>query len=166
MEQLLEFLKEHENTLFVIFSILAIFMGIGVIIWRNNETKTPLYLKKIIIPPIMMSTGALMFVFPYFRLAETQILEAIGVGLVFSTLLLFTTKYERKGEELFVKPSKLFPIILVGLLVIRTAMKQVMSVNTTPGEIGGMFFLLAFTMIVIWRSSMLINYMKFKKSRQ
>ncbi|CAD2076410.1 CcdC family protein [Phocicoccus pinnipedialis] len=166
MNEFLSFLKEQEDTLFIILSIGAIFMGIGVIIWRNKETKTPLYLKKIIIPPIMMSTGALMFVFPYFRLDGAMIIESIVVGAIFSLLLLITTKYEARGDELFVKPSKLFPVILIGLLIIRTVMKQVLSVNTTPGEIGGMFFLLAFTMIVIWRISMLRHYLKFKKSRQ
>lgn len=59
MEEIISFLKAHEDTLFILFSIAAIFMGIGVIFWRNKETKTPLYLKKIIIPPTMMSTGAL-----------------------------------------------------------------------------------------------------------
>lgn len=166
MEEIISFLKAHEDTLFIIFSIAAIFMGIGVIFWRNKETKTPLYLKKIIIPPIMMSTGALMFVFPYFRLGGSEIIESVLVGAVFSILLLVTTKYESRGDDLYVKPSKLFPVILVGLLIIRTVMKQILSVNTTPGEIGGMFFLLAFTMIVIWRSSMLNKYLKFKKSRQ
>ena len=103
-----------------------------------------------------------MFVFPYFRLDGQLILEAVIVGAIFSLALLFTTKYEVRDDELYVKPSKLFPVILVGLLIIRTFMKTVLSQDISPGEIGGMFFLLAFTMIVIWRTSMVIHYLKFK----
>lgn len=162
MNHLLDLLKTYENEIFIIASIGAIIMGILVIFWRNQETKSPLYLKKIIIPPIMMSTGALMFVFPYFRLDGELILEAVIVGAIFSLALLFTTKYEVRDDELYVKPSKLFPVILVGLLIIRTFMKTILSQDISPGEIGGMFFLLAFTMIVIWRTSMVIHYLKFK----
>lgn len=165
MNELFALLKEYEDTLFIIASIGAIIMGLLVILWRNNETKTPLHLKKIIIPPIMMSTGALMFLFPYFRLDNYLILEAVVVGIVFSFALLLTTKYEVKDDELYVKASKLFPIILVGLLIIRTFMKTILSQEITPGEIGGMFFLLAFTMIVIWRTSMVLHYLQFKKKQ-
>lgn len=165
MNELFALLKEYEDTLFIIASIGAIIMGLLVILWRNNETKTPLHLKKIIIPPIMMSTGALMFLFPYFRLDNLLILEAVVVGIVFSFALLLTTKYEVKDDELYVKASKLFPVILVGLLIIRTFMKTILSQEITPGEIGGMFFLLAFTMIVIWRTSMVLHYLQFKKKQ-
>lgn len=165
MNELFALLKEYEDTLFIFASIGAIIMGLLVILWRNNETKTPLHLKKIIIPPIMMSTGALMFLFPYFRLDNHLILEAVVVGIIFSFALLFTTKYEVKDDELYVKASKLFPVILVGLLIIRTFMKTILSQEITPGEIGGMFFLLAFTMIVIWRTSMVLHYLQFKKKQ-
>ncbi|OFO51805.1 CcdC family protein [Nosocomiicoccus sp. HMSC059G07] len=165
MNELFALLKEYEDTLFIFASIGAIIMGLLVILWRNNETKTPLHLKKIIIPPIMMSTGALMFLFPYFRLDNHLILEAVIVGIIFSFALLLTTKYEVKDDELYVKASKLFPVILVGLLIIRTFMKTILSQEITPGEIGGMFFLLAFTMIVIWRTSMVLHYLQFKKKQ-
>lgn len=154
-----------EMLLFTLASIMAVFMGIGVIFVRQKASKSPLSVKKILIPPVMMSTGALMFVFPYFRLSATEILEALIIGLIFSVLLVITTKYEQKDDQLFVKPSKWFIGILLALLIIRTSLKSILSMTISPGEIGGMFFLLAFVMIVIWRLSMFIKFKQFKKQQ-
>lgn len=154
-----------EMLLFTLASIMAVFMGIGVIFVRQKASKSPLSVKKILIPPVMMSTGALMFVFPYFRLSATEILEALIIGLIFSVLLVVTTKYEQKDDQLFVKPSKWFIGILLALLIIRTSLKSILSMTISPGEIGGMFFLLAFVMIVIWRLSMFIKFKEFKKQQ-
>ena len=60
------------------------------------------------------------------------------------------------------KRSKAFPIILISLLIIRTIIKIFISSSIDPGEIGGMFFLLAFSMIVPWRLAMLYKYKMLK----
>ncbi|SOC38157.1 membrane protein CcdC involved in cytochrome C biogenesis [Salinicoccus kekensis] len=156
---------DWEMLLFTLASIMAVFMGIGVIFVRQRASARPLSLKKIVIPPVMMSTGALMYVFPYFRLSGVEILEALIIGLAFSLLLVFTTRYEEKDDELYVKPSKWFIGILFGLLILRLGLKSILSLSISPGEIGGMFFLLAFIMIVVWRLSMLVKYRNFKKQQ-
>src|SRR5690625_89657 len=115
---------EMEMLLVTLASIMAVFMGIGVIFVRQKASESPLTVKKILIPPVMMSTGALMFVFPYFRLTTTEILEAFIIGLIFSVLLVITTKYEQKDDQLYVKPSKWFIGILLALLIIRTSLKS------------------------------------------
>lgn len=162
---MIEFLESIEELLFLIASIGAVIMGIVVIFVRKHASKTPLTLKKIIIPPVMMSTGALMYIFPYFRLSWIHIAETIVIGAIFSVVLIFTTKYEVKNSELYVRQTKAFPVILMGLLLARIALKYIFSLNTTPGEIGGMFFLLAFVMIGIWRLSMFIKHNDFKKQQ-
>src|SRR5699024_2784761 len=81
---MIEFLESIEEELFLIASIGAVVMGIAVIFVRKHASKTPLTLKKIVIPPIMMSTGALMYIFPYFSLSWVHIAE-IGVDVFFST---------------------------------------------------------------------------------
>ena len=106
-----------------------------------------------------------MYIFPYFRLSWTHIAETVLIGAVFSVVLIITTKYEVKNSELYVRQTKAFPIILMGLLLARIALKYIFSLTTTPGEIGGMFFLLAFVMIGIWRLSMLIKHNEFKKQQ-
>lgn len=156
---------DWEMLLFTLASIMAVFMGIGVIFVRQRASARPLSLKKIVIPPVMMSTGALMYVFPYFRLSGVEILEALIIGLAFSLLLVLTTRYEEKDDELYVKPSKWFIGILFGLLILRLGLKSILSLSISPGEIGGMFFLLAFIMIVVWRLSMLVKYRNFKKQQ-
>ncbi|GAA3717564.1 cytochrome c biogenesis protein CcdC [Salinicoccus jeotgali] len=154
-----------ESILFTAASIMAVIMGIGAIIVRQRAAKRPLTLRKIIIPPVMMSTGALMYVFPYFRLSSSEILEAVAMGLIFSVLLVITTRYEQKDGALYVRQSKLFPVILAGLLVLRIILKTILSMSISPGEIGGMFFLLAFVMIIIWRLSMLMKLKQYEKQQ-
>lgn len=139
-------------------------MGAIVIVIRMKAQKFPVNEKKIILPPFFMATGALMYVVPYFRLTGTEILESLILGVLFSTVLIWTSRFEVKGSEIYMKRSKAFPIILISLLVIRTVLKIFISNEIDPGEIAGMFFLLAFCMIVPWRLAMYYQYKKVKKS--
>lgn len=151
--------------LYLVFSIVfAFLMGIGVIIVRMKAQQFPVNEKKIILPPFFMATGALMYVVPYFRLTGTEILECIIMGLLFSTILIWTSKFETQGSEIYMKRSKAFPIILIALLLIRTVIKIFISNQIDPGEIAGMFFLLAFCMIVPWRIAMLYKFKKVKSN--
>ena len=151
--------------LYLVFSIVVAFlMGIGVIVVRMKAQQYPVNEKKIILPPFFMATGALMYVVPYFRLTGMEIIECIVLGVLFSTILIWTSRFETSGSEVYMKRSKAFPIILISLLLIRTIMKIFISNKIEPGEIGGMFFLLAFCMIVPWRLAMLYQYKKVKKT--
>ena len=150
---------------YLIFSIVfAFLMGAVVIVIRMKAQKFPVNEKKIILPPFFMATGALMYVIPYFRLTGIEILESFVLGVLFSTVLIWTSRFEVKGSEIYMKRSKAFPIILISLLVIRTVIKIFISNEIDPGEIAGMFFLLAFCMIVPWRLAMYYKYKKVKKS--
>ncbi|GGB06422.1 cytochrome c biogenesis protein CcdC [Macrococcus hajekii] len=150
--------------MYVIFSmIVAVCMGLIVIVVRMKAQKYPTNVKKIILPPVFMSTGALMYVVPYFRLTPMEILEAVIVGMFFSLFLIYTSNFEVNAGKIYMKRSKLFPVILITLLVIRSVMKYFLSSTIHPGELAGMFFLLAFSMIVPWRIAM---YLKYKKIEQ
>ncbi|PHK49149.1 CcdC family protein [Staphylococcus edaphicus] len=151
--------------LYLVFSIVfAFLMGIGVIIIRMKAQQFPVNEKKIILPPFFMATGALMYVVPYFRLTGTEILECIVMGIIFSSILIWTSRFETHGSEIYMKRSKAFPIILISLLLIRTVIKIFISNQIDPGEIAGMFFLLAFCMIVPWRLAMLYKFKKVKST--
>lgn len=150
--------------LYLIFSIaFAFLLGIAVIIIRMKAQKFPVNEKKIILPPFFMATGALMYVVPYFRLTGMEILESIILGVIFSSVLIWTSKFEVQGSEIYMKRSKAFPIILISLLVIRTVIKIFVSNTIDPGQLAGMFFLLAFSMIVPWRLAMLYRFKKLQK---
>jgi len=143
-------------------SIIAILMGVFVIFVRMKASKKPATVKKIILPPIFMSTGALMYVFPQFRITPLEIAEALLVGFIFSFFLIKTSSFEIRGQEIYLKRSKAFPFILIGLLLARIALKSYLSTTIDFGELSGMFWMLAFGMIVPWRIAMYLNYKKLK----
>ncbi len=145
-------------------SVIAVCMAVGVMFLRFKAAKKPITKKKIILPPIFMSTGAMMYFLPDFRLTSLEIVEAISIGIIFSIFLIKTTKFEIKGEHIFMKPSKAFIFILVGLLAVRVALKSYLSQSIDLAELSGMFFLLAFAMIVSWRIAMYRSFTKLKKT--
>lgn len=139
-------------------SIVAVLMGIGVMFVRFKAAKKPASLKKIILPPIFMSTGALMYVVPEFRITPAEMAESIAVGLFFSIFLIKTSKFEVRGNEIYLQRSKAFAGILLGLLIVRIAFKTYLSQTIDFGQLSGMFFLLAFSMIISWRVAMYRSY--------
>lgn len=149
---------------FLVFSILvAFFMSAVVIFIRVKAQKYPVNTKKIMLPPLFMATGALMYVVPYFRLTGLEILESVIVGFIFSSILIFTSHFEVKDQQIYLKKSKAFPIILVSLLIMRTILKVYIGNSVHPGELAGMFFLLAFSMLLPWRVAMLLRYRSIKR---
>ena len=148
----------------LITSVGAIFMAVFVMFVRLRSQKKPVNERKIIIPPIAMSTGALMFIFEEFRVAPIQIIEASALGIVFSLVLISTSKFEVRDQDIYMKRSKAFVFILVGLLIIRIILKLIFSNSLDVGELGGMFFILAWSMIIPWRLAMLVQFKKLKKA--
>ncbi|MGM0827328.1 MAG: CcdC family protein [Bacillota bacterium] len=147
-------------------SIVAICMGFMVIFIRMKAQKKPVSSKKIILPPLFMSTGALMFLFPVFRVTLGEFLEAITVGMIFSILLIKTSKFEIRDNDIYLKRSKAFAFILIGLLLIRILAKSILSASIDYGELSGMFWILAFGMIVPWRITMYLQYRKLYQEQQ
>ncbi|MEH7237339.1 CcdC family protein [Bacillus sp. JJ1562] len=135
-------------------------MAIFVTFLRTKSSQKPASVKKIILPPVFMSTGALMFVHPMFRVTPIEILEAVVIGMLFSILLIKTSSFEIKENEIYLKRSKAFIYILVGLLVVRIVLKSVLSTAIDFGALSGMFWILAFAMIVPWRIAMYVKYKK------
>jgi membrane protein CcdC involved in cytochrome C biogenesis len=135
-------------------------MGFVVIFIRMKAQKKPVTARKIILPPLFMSTGALMFFIPMFRVTFAEIVEALIVGMIFSILLIKTSRFEVRDKDIYLKRSKAFGFILIGLLLVRIAAKLVLSSSIDYGELSGMFWILAFGMIVPWRVAMYLQYRK------
>ncbi|MEC1262670.1 DUF1453 family protein [Bacillus swezeyi] len=144
----------------VVSSILAVVMAVIVMAVRIKSSEKPATAKKIILPPIFMSTGALMFLFPMFRVTGAEFLEAITVGMIFSIFLIKTSKFEIKDDKIYIKRSKSFVFILIALLIIRIVMKSILSTTIDYGALSGMFWILAFGMIVPWRIAMYLSFRK------
>ncbi|WP_438319095.1 CcdC family protein [Sporosarcina sp. FA9] len=159
------FTKIPHTYLIIGSTVLALFMGTLALIVRSKAANRPVTIKKIILPPLFMSTGAFMFIFKEFRVPPVQILEAVVVGMLFSLILIKTTSFEFRNDDIFMKRSKAFVFILLGLLIIRLIGKLVLSSTIDIGELGGMFWILAFGMIVPWRVVMLLRFNKLSKEK-
>lgn len=151
------------NNMVVVSSIGAIGMAMLVMFIRMKAAKKPATAKKIILPPLFMSTGALMFVVPMFRVTYLELFEAMAVGLVFSILLIKTSKFEIRENEIYLQRSRAFVFILFGLLVLRIILKLLLSSTIDYGELSGMFFILAFSMILPWRIAMYLQFRRFQE---
>ncbi|WP_010093255.1 CcdC family protein [Ornithinibacillus scapharcae] len=144
-------------------TIVAIVMATVMIFIRLKVSKRPASVKRIILPPIFMSTGALMFLFPEFQVKTSQVIEALVLGVLFSILLIKTSKFEVRQEQIYLVPSKAFVFILFGLLIVRVVLKLIIGSSISLGETSGMFFLLAFGMLVSWRIVMLYKFKQLEK---
>ncbi|WP_088033841.1 CcdC family protein [Evansella clarkii] len=137
----------------VIMAFLALFV-------RMKSMKKPANAKKILIPPVAMSTGFLMFLYEPARPTSLEVLEAIAVGLIFSIVLIKLSSFEIRENAVYMKKSKAFPFILLGLLAARLIFKTVLGIHFEYEVLAGMFFILAFAMILPWRIAM---YVKFRQ---
>ncbi|MFE0340472.1 CcdC family protein [Priestia megaterium] len=144
-------------------TLVAIFMASFILVVRMKAADKPTNAKKIILPPFFMSTGAVMFIFPMFRVTGAELLEALIAGMIFSILLIKTSKFEIRDDHIYLKRSKAFAFIIIGLLIIRIAMKIYLSSSIDVGQLGGMFWILAFGMIVPWRIAMYTSYKKLER---
>ncbi|WP_435923728.1 CcdC family protein [Paenibacillus sp. DYY-L-2] len=137
----------------------AALMAISVLVIRLKASRKPVTLKKIIIPPFGMATGFAMFIAPEMHIPWTWALISFAAGwLLFSFPLIKTTKFEIVGDEVFAKRSPGFAFILIGLLVLRLALHEVVEQYISVLQTGSVFFLLAFGMILRWRLFMLKEY--------
>lgn len=142
----------------VLFTIGVLFMALFALFIRLRAAKKPLSVKKILMPPLGMSTGFLMFVVPDTHIPLTYALLAFTVGLLFSSLLIRTTKMESVNGDIYVKQSKAFMFILLGLLAIRIVLHDYVQHYVTVMQTGGIFFILAFGMIMPWRVAMFFQF--------
>lgn len=141
-----------------ITTIFAIVMALMVIFIRLKASKKPTSMKKIIMPPVGMSSGFLMFIAPQTHLPWSYVSIAIVVGILFSIPLITTSKFEYIGSEIYLKRSKGFPLILLTLLVLRIGLHGYVEKYISLPQTGAAFYILAFCMILPWRLVMLKRF--------
>ncbi|GGJ56941.1 membrane protein CcdC involved in cytochrome C biogenesis [Anoxybacillus voinovskiensis] len=147
----------------IVSSVIAVIMAFLILFVRMKAAKKPTNAKKIILPPLFMSTGSLMFLDPLFRVTRAELLEAIVLGAFFSIFLIKTSKFEIRDNHIYLKRSKAFVWILVGLIIIRLALKSYLGRTIDYHQLSGMFYLLAFAMIVPWRAAMYVSYKRLER---
>lgn len=131
----------------------------GVLAWRVREGRTAVTVRKIIIPPLGMATGFSMFLVPAFRVPWTWALVAFLVGAVLLAWpLLATSRLVRAGDAIMMQRSGAFFGVVVVLAAIRYFARGYFDSVMSLEQTGGLFFILAFGMILRWRLKMLHQY--------
>jgi membrane protein CcdC involved in cytochrome C biogenesis len=134
-------------------------MALLAILVRMRAGSRPLTPVKIIMPPLGMSTGFLMFALPAFRIPLLWASLAFAAGLLLlSYPLIRSTKLQLQDGAVYVKRSKAFVFVLLGLLVLRLALHTYIEEFISVPQTGALFFILAFGMLLPWRAAMLLRY--------
>jgi membrane protein CcdC involved in cytochrome C biogenesis len=143
-----------------ITSILASLAGlIAVTAWRLREVRTAVSLRKIVIPPLGMATGFCMFIVPAFRLPWLWALGAFIVGaLVLAYPLILTSRLKIVGNDVMMHRSIAFFFVVVALAAVRYYARGFFDKVITLEQTAALFFVLAFGMILRWRTSMYFEY--------
>lgn len=148
----------------VIATIGSIVMAIIALMVRLRRANKPTSLKQIILPPLFMSTGSIMFFYPPMHVHIGYAIESLITGMVFSIPLILTSKFEIKENEIFLKRSKAFFFILLGLFVIRLVAKIYIEEYISIYETGALFYILAVGMIFPWRIAMALKFKQLHRS--
>jgi membrane protein CcdC involved in cytochrome C biogenesis len=131
----------------------------AVLVWRVREGRTAVTPRKILIPPLGMATGFCMFLVPAFRVPWSWAAIAFLLGAVaLAYPLLLTSRLERTGGVIMMRRSGAFFTVVIALAAIRYCARGYFDRLLTLEQTGGLFFILAFGMILRWRVSMFMEY--------
>jgi membrane protein CcdC involved in cytochrome C biogenesis len=137
----------------------------AVLAWRIREGRTAVTLRKIVIPPLGMSTGFCMFLIPAFRVPWTWAGCAFLIGaLILAYPLVRTSGLTRQGDTIMMHRSASFFIVIVVLAIIRILAHSYLDTLMSIQQTAGLFFILAFGMILSWRLNMLFAYRRITRS--
>lgn len=137
----------------------AVFMALMVIFIRLKASSRPVTIRKIWIPPLGMSTGFAMFVVPEVRFPWWWAPAAFLIGwFIFAYPLIRSTIFEQRDGQIYAQRSKSFAFILLGLLLVRTVLHEFINQYISIPQSGGLFFIMAFGMILHWRVFMYRRY--------
>ena len=137
----------------------AVLGFLGVLAWRIREGRTAVTMRKIVIPPLGMATGFCMFAAPMFRVPWTWAAVAFLLGAVVLAIPLIRTSHLKLvGDEVMMHRSASFFVVMVVLGIIRILAHSYLDTVMSIQQTAGLFFILAFGMIVHWRMNMLFEY--------
>jgi membrane protein CcdC involved in cytochrome C biogenesis len=110
-----------------------------------------------------MSTGFSMFLMHDFRVSWAWALGAFAAGaLLLAVPLMCSTTLARQGDTIVMQRSRVFLGILLGLVAVRLLLRNYVAHLLPARQTAGVFFILAFGMIVRWRAWMWVEYQKLR----
>jgi membrane protein CcdC involved in cytochrome C biogenesis len=132
---------------------------LAVLAWRIREARGAVSMKKIVMPPLGMATGFAMFAFPAFRIPwEWGVIAFLTGAVALAYPLLVTSRLVRQGDVVMMQRSNAFFAVILVLAAVRLLARGYLDTVLTVQQTGGVFFVLAFGMIVRWRAQMLLEY--------
>ena len=147
------------NPELLVGGVAAVVGAAVILVWRVQETRRPVTERKIIMPPLGMSTGLAMFLVPQLRIPLSWALCALASGAMFLAYpLIKTTRLTRTGDLVMLQRGRAFLWILLGLVVVRLSARAYIGSLVSPMQTASIFFLIAFGMIVRWRATMWVQY--------
>ena len=143
-----------------IASMAAAVVGtLAVLAWRIRESRRAVTLRSLVIPPLGMSTGFSMFVVPAFRIPWSWGLAAFALGaVVFAYPLVASPQLTLDGGVIMMRRPRWFLVVLLGLAAVRLGLREYVGAIISVQQTAGLFFVLAFGMIVRWRATLLLEY--------
>lgn len=161
-----EYGTRHEMHMTNWMSLMGSLVGLAaVILWRVREGRTPVSISKIIMPPLGMATGFTMFVLPSFRIPCSWAAAAFAIGsLVLAYPLLRTSRLAQQGDSVIMQRSSAFFVMILLLAAVRILARSYFDTFLSAKQTAGLFFVLAFGMIVRWRTQMLTEYYRLIKT--
>ena len=144
---------------FIGMAILAIFIQL-------RATQRPIKTKRIMLTPLCLGAGFLMFLYPPTHIPLSWAVIAFTIGSIFlSYPLIRTTKFRITDNQIYLTRSKAFIFILLGLFLLRLLLRNYVEQYLTIEQTASIFFILAFGMIITWRISMYFRFQKVVKEK-
>jgi membrane protein CcdC involved in cytochrome C biogenesis len=138
-----------------------LFGGVALLAWRVRETRVPLSVRAIVIPPLAMSTGFFMFVSPLTHIPWSWAAGSLLLGLlVLAWPLVRSSRLTVRDGTVYMQRSRAFLWILLGLFAVRLLAHDWIGHLISPLQTASVFYLMAFGMIAHWRVAM---YLEFRK---
>jgi membrane protein CcdC involved in cytochrome C biogenesis len=142
-------------------SIVGSLLGFAAVMtWRVREGRTPVSIAKIIAPPLGMATGFCMFIVPAFRVPWAWAALSFLVGafiLAYPLLRTSRLNIDKEGVVMMQRSMAFYAVILV-LAAIRFLARSYFDTFMSVQQTAGLFFILAFGMILRWRLQMYFEY--------
>lgn len=146
-------------------TIIASLAGLAAVLaWRLRETRNPVSVRKIVIPPLGMAGGFSMFLLPAFRLPWLWAIGAflLGAGALAYPLLL-TSHLVWADGMIMARRSNAFIGVTLMLAVIRFLAREYLATVVSVPQTAALFYVLAFGMILRWRAAMLLEYRQLRR---
>lgn len=142
--------------------MLVLLIAALVLLRRIRSMHRPIRGKGIrfLIPILFLLPGLAVILNPNVQLSWTESISAILLGALLSLPLIFTTQYEKRGDQhIYAKKNLNFAIAFVTVFAIRFILRGYFT--EMPGEtVMALFMLVAISYVVPWR---IISYIKFRK---